>query len=118
MLWIARKFTLGLAMAAVSFGCRDDEPLGVPEDGPAAYGLLARGRLAVYNGGVDRAAPDSPCQDDARHRQFDFWLGDWNVTGANGTGGHVNQIRSGLDGCLVSESWTPAGGIRGRSINA
>ncbi|HEU0299949.1 MAG TPA: hypothetical protein VFR37_10850 [Longimicrobium sp.] len=118
MFWISRKFTLGLAVLAVSSACQDDEMLGVPMDGAGAYGLLARGRLAVYNGGVDRAAPDTPCQEDARHRQFDFWLGDWNVTAANGAGGSVNQIRPGLDGCLVSESWTPANGIRGRSINA
>jgi hypothetical protein len=116
MFWISRQTALGLAVLAVSSGCHD-EPLGVPQDGPG-YELLARGRLAVYNGGVDRAAPERPCQDDTRHRQFDFWLGDWNVTAANGAGGSTNQIRAGLDGCLVSESWTAANGIRGRSINA
>ena len=117
MLWISRKFTLGVTVLAVSSACHD-EPLGVPSDGMAAYGLLARGRLAVYNGGVDRAAPDSPCRDDARHRRFDFWLGDWNVTAANGAGGSTNRILAGLDGCLVSENWTAGNGIRGRSINA
>lgn len=117
MRWITRSLSIGLAVLATSSGCHDGEVLGVPEQ-PGPYGLLARGRLAVYNGGVDRAAPATPCQDDARHRQFDFWVGDWNVTAANGAGGSTNQIRSGLDGCLISESWTAAGGIRGRSINA
>lgn len=117
MLLISRGLSIGLAMLAVSSGCRDGEMLGVPDTG-GAYGLLVRGRLAVYNGGVDRAAPDAPCRYDARHRQFDFWLGDWNVTGQNGVGGATNQIRAGLDGCLVSESWTAANGVRGRSINA
>jgi hypothetical protein len=117
MLLISRRLSMGLAVLAVSSGCRDGELLGMPDpDGP--FGLLARGRLAVYNGGVDRAAPAQPCQDDARHRQFDFWLGDWNVVGANGQTGSTNQIRGELDGCLVSESWTAANGIRGRSINA
>ncbi|HEX2080878.1 MAG TPA: hypothetical protein VHG08_24445 [Longimicrobium sp.] len=117
MFWISRKFTLGLTLLAVSSACRDDEPLGVPADG-AVYRLLVRGRLAVYNGGVDRAAPGRPCQDDARHRQFDFWLGDWNVTAPAAPPGSTSQIRAGLDGCLVSESWTASNGIRGRSINA
>jgi hypothetical protein len=117
MRFITRGLSIGLAVLATLSGCHDTEVLGVPEEhGP--YGLLARGRLAVYNGGVDRAAPAQPCRDDARHRQFDFWLGDWNVTAANGAGGSTNQIRSGLDGCLVAESWTAANGIRGRSINA
>lgn len=117
MLLISRSLTLGLAMLTVSSGCRDGEMLGIPDpDGP--LGVLARGRLAVYNGGVDRAAPAAPCQDDARHRQFDFWVGDWNVTAQNGATGATNQIRAELDGCLVSENWTAANGIRGRSINA
>lgn len=117
MLLISRALSMGLALLAVSSGCHDGEMLGIPDaEGP--YGLLARGRLAVYNGGVDRAAPDRPCLDDARHRQFDFWVGDWNVTAAGGAGGATNQIRAELDGCLVTESWTAANGIRGRSINA
>lgn len=114
---ISRGLSIGLAVLAVSSGCRDGELLGV-SDGGGGYELVARGRLAVYNGGVDRAAPEQPCLDDARHRQFDFWLGDWNVTAANGTTGAASQIRSGLDGCLVAESWTGANGVRGRSINA
>jgi hypothetical protein len=114
---ISRKLSMGLAVLAVSSGCRDGELLGIP-DPDGALGLLARGRLAVYNGGVDRAAPAQPCRDDPRHRQFDFWLSDWNVTAMNGQGGSTNQITAGLDGCLVSESWTAANGIRGRSINA
>lgn len=117
MLLISRGLSIGLAVLAVSSGCQDGELLGIPSaEGP--FGLLARGRLAVYNGGVDRAAPARPCRDDARHRQFDFWLGDWNVTTLAGGTGSTNQIRSGLDGCLVSESWTAANGVRGRSINA
>lgn len=117
MLLISRRLSIGLAALAVSSGCTDGELLGMP-DPDGAFGLLARGRLAVYNGGVDRAAPAQPCQDDARHRQFDFWLGDWNVTAANGQTGATNRILSGLDGCLVSEHWTAANGVRGRSINA
>ena len=60
---------------ALATGCGEDEGVaGVPT--AVAQGLLARGQLAVYNGGVDRAAPAQPCADDPPHRQFDFWLGD------------------------------------------
>jgi hypothetical protein len=117
MSFISRRLSVGLAVLAVSAGCNEGEVLGIPESS-GAYGLLDRGLLAVYNGGVDRAAPAQPCLADARYRQFDFWLGDWDVTAANGQGGSTNQITAGLDGCLVSENWTAANGIRGRSINA
>ena len=117
MSFISRRLSVGLAVLAVSSGCQDGEVLGIPESS-GAYGLLERGLLAVYNGGVDRAAPAQPCLADARYRQFDFWLGDWNVTAANGQGGSTNRITAGLDGCLVSENWTAANGLRGRSINA
>ena len=114
---VSRRIVMTLTALAFSTACgEEDLPAGVKP--AAAQGLLARGQLAVYNGGVDRAAPATPCADDPLHRQFDFWVGDWNVAAANGAGGSTNQIRAGLDGCLVSESWTAGNGIRGRSINA
>ena len=115
---LSRRGYIGVAALALSTACAEGEgPAGLPQSA-AAQGLLARGQLAVYNGGVDRAAPAQPCADDARYRQFDFWVGDWNVTAANGAGGSTNRITAGLDGCLVSENWTAGNGIRGRSINA
>jgi hypothetical protein len=102
---------------ALATGCAEEGGVAGVEMA-RAQDLLARGRLAVYNGGVDRAAPAQPCAGDPVHRQFDFWIGDWNVTPSGGPGGATNQIRGGLDGCLVAESWTAANGVRGRSINA
>lgn len=50
------------------------------------------------------------------HRQFDFWIGDWNVTQAGKTAG-VNRIERILDGCALLESWTGTSGYRGNSLN-
>ncbi|HEX6059645.1 MAG TPA: hypothetical protein VFZ11_11600 [Gemmatimonadaceae bacterium] len=53
------------------------------------------------------------------HRQFDFWLGEWDVLDPTGeTLLGTNVVERALDGCLVTESWTDAGGNRGRSINS
>lgn len=105
---------------ALATGCGEDEGVaGVPPAG--AQGLLARGQLTVYNGGVDRPAPARPCADDPPHRQFDFWIGAWDVAATGSPpapGGATNVITAGLDGCLVEESWTAANGLRGRSLNA
>lgn len=109
----------GAVLALALFtGCGEDEegPAGVTT--VAAQELLHRGRLAVYNGGVDRAAPAQPCAADPLHRQFDFWIGAWNVTAPGAPAGATNVITGGLDGCAVAEDWTGANGVRGRSINA
>lgn len=53
----------------------------------------------------------------AEHRQFDFWLGEWEVTAPNGQLAGRNSITSELGGCVVHERWAGAGGMRGESFN-
>jgi hypothetical protein len=64
-----------------------------------------------------RAFPTSPCQQ-SHHRQFDFWLGEWNVFGVADAFIGTNSVTSELDGCLVQEHWIGSNGTRGRSLNA
>jgi len=52
----------------------------------------------------------------AEHRQFDFWVGTWNVT-ENGKVAGTNRIESILGGCALLENWRGAGGNVGNSIN-
>lgn len=54
----------------------------------------------------------------SQHRQFDFWIGDWEVTNARGQRAGSNRIERILDGCALYESWTSAGPSRGHSLNA
>lgn len=49
-------------------------------------------------------------------RQFDFWLGDWDVTSFGLTAG-TNRVRSEVDGCVIAEYWMGAGGVPGWSLN-
>ncbi len=49
--------------------------------------------------------------------QFDFWLGSWNVFDPQGRQVGTNEITSVLDGRCISESWSGAGGVTGRSLN-
>lgn len=59
----------------------------------------------------------SPCST-AEHRQFDFWLGEWQVTNPAGkTAGH-SRIEAILGGCVLQETWrgtTPTS--HGKSFN-
>jgi len=52
------------------------------------------------------------------HRAFDFWLGSWTVTNADGSDAGTNVISKSQHGCLVSEVWASAkGGFTGTSMN-
>lgn len=60
-----------------------------------------------------------PCLKNARQREFDFWVGDWDVyqTGTNRLVGHSSiQVISG--GCSILENWTALGyPSSGKSMN-
>lgn len=53
----------------------------------------------------------------AEHRQFDFWLGDWDVHEPDGRLAGRNRIVRLFGGCVLHESWEGTGGHRGTSFN-
>ncbi len=59
------------------------------------------------------AAP-APCTA-ADHREFDFWLGAWDVTTPDGEPAGTNRIESVLGGCALLEHWEGRGGA-GKSL--
>lgn len=107
-----RKFGPGLLACAAACVAACSEPVGPAADASPAFVVNGAGRVPVYNYGVDRAVPQRPCIDDERHRQFDFWVGEWDIGGGN-----TSRIESILDGCVILEQYLVNLGIRGRSIN-
>lgn len=65
--------------------------------------------------GQDAETPP-PCSDEAFH-QFDFWLGDWDVSTPDGTFAGNNSITREESGCLLVERWTSVNGGTGQSYN-
>jgi hypothetical protein len=61
-------------------------------------------------------APPPPACRTPEHRQFDFWLGEWNVLGPQGRQVGTNTITAVLGGCALHESWTGTG-MSGNSYN-
>ncbi len=57
-----------------------------------------------------------PCQDPA-YRQFDFWLGSWDVFRPDGQKAGHNDITSEMGGCVLHEHYDGAGGYHGESFN-
>ena len=64
------------------------------------------------------APPQKPpaCETRPEARQFDFWIGEWDVV-ANGKPAGINRIEKILGGCVLQENWTGAGGSSGKSWN-
>jgi hypothetical protein len=58
----------------------------------------------------------SPCTD-PEYRQFDFWLGEWEVQNPDGNVVGKNTVTSRLSGCLLTEEWESVRGGLGFSIN-
>lgn len=57
------------------------------------------------------------CLSTPEYRQFDFWLGEWNVL-AQGQPVGTNSVVLLEEGCIVAENWTSAqGGQTGKSFN-
>ena len=65
---------------------------------------------------VVHAAPPAPCSG-AEHRQFDFWLGEWQVHGADGKLAGINRITREYGGCVIHERYATGRGYSGESLN-
>lgn len=117
---VRRKTSLALPLTVLvlAAACTEGSPLD-PALQVAADRSLAPGQLSFYGmGGLTRSHPSTPCLGDGPHRDFDFWLGDWDITGPDGDVLGANRIKSILDGCVVEEDFTAPSGFRGRSMNS
>jgi Protein of unknown function (DUF1579) len=65
--------------------------------------------LSAHAGPPACAAPE--------YHQFDFWIGNWTVTGANGQFAGRNTIDRPLGSCVLQEHWVGARGSHGSSFN-
>lgn len=117
-----KRLSIAAIVAASLAACDAGDPAA-----PAMPGPDQLTSAASIRGGWDlplesaeqlgRSFPAEPCST-ADHRAFDFWVGDWNVYSTDGTQlWGTNAVTSELDGCLVQEHWTAAGGFQGRSLN-
>lgn len=68
--------------------------------------------LAAFS--LQTASP--PCTTEPYH-DFDFWLGEWDVSTPNGQLAGHNVIEKTEGGCLIVERWTSVNGNTGQSYN-
>jgi len=75
--------------------------------------LSSLGASAKFDAVVARLLPcGSP-----EYRQFDFWVGDWEVRDPAGNVVGRNIVTLNLDGCMIMENWTSSAGHAGMSMN-
>ena len=55
--------------------------------------------------------------DSTPFRQFDFWLGEWQVHTPDGKLAGTNRIERQYDGCVIHEHYTTGRGYSGESLN-
>jgi hypothetical protein len=72
--------------------------------------------LVLPTAAIGQTAPPPSCTG-PEYRQFDFWIGDWDVTNRNGKPAGFNRIEKILGGCVLQENWKGARGSEGRSFN-
>lgn len=67
---------------------------------------------------VNAQTQKSPCITNPVYRQFDFWIGEWDVFGLSGKKAGDSKVELILDSCIVFENWQSANaGYAGKSFN-
>ncbi|HKO99505.1 MAG TPA: hypothetical protein VJU86_21065 [Pyrinomonadaceae bacterium] len=59
----------------------------------------------------------NPCKAKPEFRQFDFWIGDWNVKNPQGLTVGTSSVQLILGQCIIFENWTSGNGSSGKSFN-
>lgn len=79
--------------------------------------LSATVALAGAASPVPPPAPAAPPCSAPEYHQFDFWLGDWEVTTPDGKPAGTNLVTRPLGDCVLQEHWKGVGGMAGESYN-
>ena len=58
----------------------------------------------------------APCEHSEPSRQFDFWVGEWDVRTPQGLHAGTSSVQKILGGCVILENWTGAAS-QGKSFN-
>ncbi len=79
--------------------------------------LVLAGFVFSVGAAVAQDQQTNPCEENPRYREFDFWVGEWEVFTLDGTKAGDNSIQYEENGCLVVERWTSTNGGTGQSYN-
>jgi len=75
------------------------------------------GALGLATSLGQAAPPPAPCSA-PENRQFDFWVGEWQVTKPDGKAAGTNSVTREYGGCVIHEHYATPKGYSGESLNA
>jgi hypothetical protein len=80
--------------------------------------LLGIAALGTCSGALAQTSPPPPACAAAEHRQFDYWIGHWDVypSGKDQLVAH-SLVEKLYAGCTIRENWMPLKGAGGGSLN-
>ena len=105
------RFILVLALAGVAAAAAAQKPPG-------------RGRVSpspsptVTPASAPTPVPTSAACTAPQYRQFDFWLGEWDLVGSDGKKSAEDRVVQVLGGCALQENWTGVKSGQGLSFSA
>ena len=73
--------------------------------------------VVLLPAGAGMAQDDSASCTALEYRQFDFWLGDWEVRRPDGRLAGTNRVTSEFGGCVLQEHYDTERGYSGSSFN-
>ena len=73
--------------------------------------------LAAAHAPDANAQGNATCKSKPEYRQFDFWVGEWEVMNPKGQLAGTNSVQLILGDCVIFENWTSARGGQGKSFN-
>ena len=97
---------------AADAGYQSDQSL---QSDPDLESIRSDARFAQVLDRVRRTS--TPCAYTPEARQFDFWVGSWDVKTAQGDMAGTNDIRLGAGQCVLVENWRNTQGWTGQSLN-
>ena len=93
-------------------------PILPPPDKPFAVATLVVLLAGHGAAPAQTPAPPPPTCQSAEYRQFDFWIGEWEVFLPGGKKAGDSRIESIAAGCALLENWSGSGGFSGKSLNS
>lgn len=98
---------------ALAMGFNDVQTLTTDDDLASLRGDARFAELVAKA----RSATPAPYTPPPEARQFDFWIGEWEVKTPNGNVAGKSRIEKILNGCVILENWTDSRGGSGKSFN-
>lgn len=89
--------------------------VGVMTNDPLLSSLAGRPDFDALVAALSKVA--YPCEHREKFREFDFWIGEWDVHDAGGQLAGRNVIGTSHHGCVLVENWTSTSGGTGMSMN-